>query len=380
MACDSPCIDSFEIEDGAVDTTDIANGAVTSTEIEDGAVDTPDIADGAVTTEKIEDRAVGTAELADDAVTSGKIDDGAVGTDDLADRAVTPEKLAFEPTPVARVVYVSGDDTPTNNGLALLDAFAAIGTSGPCSSPGPSSSAPCLVKLGPGIYDVGTTALSMREHVDVEGSGRLGTRVQGNGEWIVLLENVSHIEIRDLTVAYVAGREDRFPWVFVVRSLFGGDNVRFTRITSLAIATDRGDAVSFAMFQAPATLTDVVAIAESSLGRGAGVVASETPDLVIERSHLTGDNTALALADLTSATVSDSMLRGRGFSSVRIGNSLLDAASARISASQIVGDLYVNSDSSLSIATSQIGRVSSVSSGALVCVHTYDANFQPRGC
>ena len=109
---------------GCVDTTDIANGAVTRDKIADeavnfrklaiGAVGTGRIADEAVTWRKIKPGAVGTGRLADGAVTTAKISDGSVTsakiangqvktadimnlgvlTEDLADGSVTTPKLA----------------------------------------------------------------------------------------------------------------------------------------------------------------------------------------------------------------------------------------------------------------------------------------------
>src|SRR5438105_2473150 len=52
-----------------------------------------------------------------------------------------------------RTIVVSPGATPSAGGTALLNALAGIS--------GASSSNPYLVKLEPGVYDVGTTAVSM---------------------------------------------------------------------------------------------------------------------------------------------------------------------------------------------------------------------------
>ncbi len=71
-----------------------------------------------------------------------------------------------------RVVFVSGDDTAVNNGTTLLDSIDDIvNGKGPCSSPGPSAANPCLIKLGPGVFDLDDATLFMVPHVDIEGSG-----------------------------------------------------------------------------------------------------------------------------------------------------------------------------------------------------------------
>jgi hypothetical protein len=77
------------IQDGSVETADIANDAVTTVKINDGNVTTGKIADGAVTNAKIGASAVGTTEIADGAVTAAKIAAGAVETDKLKDSGGT---------------------------------------------------------------------------------------------------------------------------------------------------------------------------------------------------------------------------------------------------------------------------------------------------
>jgi hypothetical protein len=77
------------IQDGTVETSDLANDAVTTVKINDGNVTTGKIADGAVTNAKIGASAVGTTEIADGAVTAAKIAAGAVETDKLKDSGGT---------------------------------------------------------------------------------------------------------------------------------------------------------------------------------------------------------------------------------------------------------------------------------------------------
>jgi len=87
-------VTSAKIPNGAVGTTEIANDAVTAAKIATGAVGTTQIANDAVTAAKIATGAVGTTQIANDAVTTAKIANGAVGTTQIADNAVTPAKLS----------------------------------------------------------------------------------------------------------------------------------------------------------------------------------------------------------------------------------------------------------------------------------------------
>lgn len=71
-----------------------------------------------------------------------------------------------------RTLVVGPVGTPAQNGTALLAAMAAI--------PTPASQADAwLLKLEPGEYDLGTSPLTMKEWVDVEGSGEAVTTVSG---------------------------------------------------------------------------------------------------------------------------------------------------------------------------------------------------------
>jgi hypothetical protein len=91
---------------GTVTTTALSGmGIVNSTNILDGTIATSDLANSAVTTAKIYNGTINTADLADEAVTNNKIADGtitysklstsAVMTDNMGDNIVTAEKMDY---------------------------------------------------------------------------------------------------------------------------------------------------------------------------------------------------------------------------------------------------------------------------------------------
>jgi len=94
-----------------------------------------------------------------------------------------------------RTVLVS--PTPGNSvasGTTLRNALAAI--------PSPSSTDRWLVKIEPGIYDIGATSLQMRSWVDMEGSGIGVTTIHGSVDMPFLgtINGADNAELRLLTV------------------------------------------------------------------------------------------------------------------------------------------------------------------------------------
>ncbi|HZF08957.1 MAG TPA: hypothetical protein VFE33_09230 [Thermoanaerobaculia bacterium] len=81
--------------------------------------------------------------------------------------------VGYYTKPVQTVVVNAVPGDVTASGTALINALAGISNA--------SATKPYVVKLGPGIYDVGDTRLAMKPFVDLEGSGQQATIVQGNG-------------------------------------------------------------------------------------------------------------------------------------------------------------------------------------------------------
>lgn len=103
-------------------------------------------------------------------------------------------------TAYARTILVSPLATPAQSGAALLAALAAITDA--------SATTPYLLKIEPGVYDLGTSSLQMKPYVDIEGSGEGVTQLQGarradqNGGAINGADNA---ELRQLSVKVTSG-------------------------------------------------------------------------------------------------------------------------------------------------------------------------------
>lgn len=95
----------------------------------------------------------------------------------------------------ARTVLVSPRATPAASGAALAEALAAISDA--------SADRPYLLKIEPGVYDLGPAALQMKPYVDVEGSGQGVTSLTGAGgpsDAAAVVLGASNAELRQLTV------------------------------------------------------------------------------------------------------------------------------------------------------------------------------------
>jgi len=103
-------------------------------------------------------------------------------------------------TDIGTIIFVSPKpgDTPVAAGTALLNLVNGITDN--------SDTNPYLIKVGPGIYDLGTTSLQMKQYVDIEGSGEKMTKITGeviNGDWPPTngtINGASNAELRFLTV------------------------------------------------------------------------------------------------------------------------------------------------------------------------------------
>lgn len=133
-----------------------------------------------------------------------------------------------------RTVVVSPTGTPQENGAALRGALAGITDA--------SGEKPHLLKLEPGVYDLGAGWMAMKEWVDIEGSGEGSTRITGQSyssqpyDGTIFMR--SNADLRSLTVENTGGGYSATAIAFNTNS--GSDLVDVTVRASGASAFNTG--------------------------------------------------------------------------------------------------------------------------------------------
>jgi hypothetical protein len=128
---------------------------------------------------------IGSEDIQVGAVQTDHIAPYAITNDKIAAGTITQDKLAFTPggSHYANVVIVA------KSGGDFTDPIAAVN-----SITDASAAKPYLVKIMPGVYDLGTASLQMKEYVDVEGSGAENTVIMSSNNngagWICTVGTV----------------------------------------------------------------------------------------------------------------------------------------------------------------------------------------------
>jgi hypothetical protein len=265
---------------------------------------------------------------------------------------------------VVNVHPVAGD--PIASGNALLSAVAGITDA--------SATKPYVVKVDPGIFNLGTSSLTMKQYVDLEGTGQLATVIQGTGQMTNLngvINAAANAEVRELQVQSQASGNNVSIGIFAsnvntsirdvtivstggtalsatygIRNLDANSTIQGVTITATGGGSVYGmSMVGLSNASAPFVRRAVVSVSSSAGGTGYGIYVTglSVPDLRDIQVTASGGNQAVGLAF--------------DYGNTSTGPFYLLVEEARISAGSTVnnsGILLTGNGNSLDLNTSRI--------------------------
>jgi hypothetical protein len=267
-------------------------------------------------------------------------------------------------TDIGTIIIVSPKpgDSPTTAGTALLNTINGITDN--------SATNPYLIKLAPGIYDIGTARLLMKEYVDLEGSGPNVTVITGtvsNGSFPPtsgVVNGASNAEIRFLTV------ENTGSGTYSVALLNNSASPAVTNVT--ATASGSSNVVTYAVFNysSSPTITNVTANASGTTGTIYGVVNNSSSPVMNNVTVTVSGGTGTAVFGISSAFSSSPIMNNVtievsggtsvfGVSSGALSSSTMNNVTVTVSGGTGATTRGVNNDSS----SSTLNNVTATASG-----------------
>ena len=198
--------------------------------------------------------------------------------------------------PYARTVIVVSGGSSTTNGTNLLAALSAITTA--------SATSPWLLKVEPGIYDLGASQLLAKSFVDIEGSGRGATIItsaaQGNGSTgaTVLVNSSISAEMRDLAVKNTSAGMGR--GIYLVSNDF--------RLTRVNVDVDTVDqSVAIEIVNSSPSLSDISIMIKTGRWGATGIAlwssSSKIERLAVKISSSNSDAVGISIGGTSYPTL-----------------------------------------------------------------------------
>lgn len=322
---------------------------------------------------------VNTSDIADGAVTTPKIADGAV-TDDKISGPISASKIqdgVFQKK-YANVIVVA------KSGGDFADPVAAI-----ASIANASSANPYLVKIMPGVYNI-TSPLIMKDFVDIEGSEETVTKLQSsNIDYVVYGSN--NAEIRQLTIdndrAGTGNQTNIGIWLVNTSPSIRNVTVRCAEAPNGSAAIQiqtSASVISHVTLIAEGPSTDTVALVANinssitlsdSEARSGRIVIGMTSAAAISNFK---SKREVAISGNSSATLTNVTIDSSDMGIATYG----DGSTTTIHRSTIGGRIYNHGGSGvMNIAASQVTGQLQVGTGLTMhCFQVYDANFAPITC
>ncbi len=237
-----------------------------------------------------------------------------------------------------RTVLVRPESTGSASGTALLNALAGITDA--------TATNPYLIIIEPGVYNIGTNSLVMKEYVDIEGSGEGVTKITGTIDIYSggVVEGADNTELRFLTVVHAGGGG-----VSNARAIYG--NGVSPKITNVTVEVPGGPTVTRAIWNngGSAVMTNVSVTATAS---GISCVGILNDDSAAVMTNVTASasggtaNTAIKNAGVGPGDISPTMTNviasasGTGSDTTGVYNSNCASTMTNVIATASGGGVY----------------------------------------
>jgi hypothetical protein len=273
---------------------------------------------------------------------------------------------------------------------------------------------PYLIRLGPGVYDLGTTGIVMKEWVSIQGSGQEATTIIGAvssgtaDATSAIVAGVDNAALMDLTVENTGGgnisiaiyNNNASPHIErVTASASGGLNhshgvfniasssPTMTNVTASALGVSNSYGVENSIFSSP-TMTNVSASASSVSGSSYGVLnLSSSPTMTnvsASASSVSGNSLGVVNVSSSSPTMTNVSATGSGGTN-SYGVYIESNSAPFVQDSVLEGNtdgLFINSDSPGARITNSkiIGGVTDGPDTTTNCLGNYKADLADVNC
>lgn len=293
---------------------------------------------------------------------------GLPGTTGPAGAPGAPGANGSSAASLVRTIVVSPSGVgPSADGALLAAALAAVNA---------SVTTPYLVWIEPGVYDLGTTPLSIPAHVDVQGSGQDVTTIEGEGPLAVL--TAAGTELRQLTVT------DTNP-SGSAEAIDAGGGLR--DVTATASGTSAATAVLANDPTMPIVDVDASATASASSSFVQAIDTQNSAQIdggSFTATEQAGVGQAAALFAESATTVSDATLRATGGATPYPVDLVATNATVSVSGSTLIGTggFFVAAGDTLGVGASQVPGVVGSVSGTVSCPDDWlpDYSMAGSGC
>lgn len=305
-----------------------------------------------------------------------------------------------------RIVIVSPVGSVAENGAALLNAIAGIS---------PTADEPYMLKIEPGVYDVGSNQVSTKEYLDIEGSGQTLTRIKGTypaiGAQSGFVQMASNSELRMLTVENYGGGSASYTGIHILTEA----NVRISDVTVLVHSGTSGH--RGIDLGGPGTVLKNTTVVVTGGSWTTGLELNDE-NIVVDGAYIravdgSDVNVGVASGSYQGRTIMNSIIEASGAASTRntgfgnwsgsdpdIFNCIIRAFGAtnnyaiynhgtpttnggeiEIHNSRLSGEhlsVFNESTNNVYLAASQLkGPVSNAGTGAVKCVGSYNQDYNP---